>query len=91
MGTMGKVAYKPVGLLLGAAAGAIAGVVFKQVWKRVDGGDDAPHATDPDRTWGDHASRIEDTGHPAMDPSSPAPPDRRGRDHRPPRPVRRGA
>ncbi len=53
MGTMGKVAYKPVGLLLGAVAGAIAGVVFKQVWKRVDGGDDAPHATDPDRGWGE--------------------------------------
>jgi hypothetical protein len=50
---MGKVAYKPVGLLLGAAAGALAGVAFKQVWKHVGGDDDAPHATDPDRGWGE--------------------------------------
>ena len=31
--TLNKVAYKPVGILMGIAAGALAGVVFKQVWK----------------------------------------------------------
>jgi len=47
-----KVAYKPVGLLLGVAAGALSGLVFKQVWKHI-GGDDAPHATDAERGWGE--------------------------------------
>jgi hypothetical protein len=46
-----KVAYKPVGLLLSVAAGAIAGVIFKQVWKFASGDDDAPNATDEDRRW----------------------------------------
>jgi hypothetical protein len=46
-----KVAYKPVGLLLSVAAGAIAGVIFKQVWKLASGDDDAPNATDEDRGW----------------------------------------
>jgi len=51
VGAVGKVAYKPVGLLLGVTAGAVAGVVFKQVWRRIGGDDEAPHATDPDRGW----------------------------------------
>ncbi|HET6534384.1 MAG TPA: DUF4235 domain-containing protein [Actinoplanes sp.] len=46
-----KVAYKPVGLLLGIGAGAIAGFVFKEVWKIASGDDDAPNATDEDRGW----------------------------------------
>lgn len=46
-----KVAYKPVGLLLGIGAGAIAGLVFKEVWKVASGDDDAPNATDEDRGW----------------------------------------
>ena len=46
-----KVAYKPVGLLLGIGAGAIAGFVFKQIWKVASGDDDAPNATDEDRGW----------------------------------------
>jgi hypothetical protein len=48
-----KIAYKPVGMLLGAGAGIIAGTVFKQTWKRVGHDDDAPTATDPDRGWGE--------------------------------------
>jgi hypothetical protein len=48
-----KVAYKPVGLLLGIAAGAIAGLVFKEVWKIASGDDDAPNATDEERGWGE--------------------------------------
>jgi len=50
---MGKLVYKPVGILLGVAAGGIAGVVFKQVWKRVAGDSDAPNATDEERDWGE--------------------------------------
>ena len=48
-----KVAYKPVGLLLGIGAGAIAGFVFKEIWKFASGDDDAPNATDEDRSWGE--------------------------------------
>ncbi|HEU5110717.1 MAG TPA: DUF4235 domain-containing protein [Micromonosporaceae bacterium] len=50
---MNKVAYKPVGLLLGIGAGALAGMIFKQVWKVAAGDDDAPNATDEDRGWGE--------------------------------------
>ncbi|MFF4393893.1 DUF4235 domain-containing protein [Streptomyces sp. NPDC001552] len=46
-----KIAYKPVGLALGAASGMIAGVAFKQAWKMIGHDDDAPDATDEDRTW----------------------------------------
>jgi hypothetical protein len=48
-----KVAYKPVGLLLGIGAGAIDGFVFKEIWKFASGDDDAPNATDEDRSWGE--------------------------------------
>lgn len=46
-----KIAYKPVGLLLGVGAGLVAGLVFKQVWRLIDHDDDAPNATDEDRAW----------------------------------------
>ena len=46
-----KIAYKPVGLLLGVAAGTVAGFVFKEIWKFASGDDDAPNATDEDRGW----------------------------------------
>jgi hypothetical protein len=46
-----KIAYKPVGLLLGAGAGLVSGLIFKQVWKLVGHDDDAPNATDQDRGW----------------------------------------
>jgi predicted metal-dependent enzyme (double-stranded beta helix superfamily) len=52
-GGVKKVAYKPVGLLLGVAAGMVAGAVFKQVWKVASGEDDAPDATDEHRGWGE--------------------------------------
>jgi len=50
-GKVEKIAYKPVGILLGIGAGAIAGVVFKEIWKLASGDDDAPNATDEDRGW----------------------------------------
>ncbi|MEV6595957.1 DUF4235 domain-containing protein [Actinoplanes sp. NPDC051346] len=52
-GKLQKVAYKPVGLLLGIGAGAVAGFLFKEVWKLAAGDDDAPNATDEDRGWGE--------------------------------------
>jgi hypothetical protein len=52
-GKLSKVAYKPVGMVLGLAAGAVAGYVFKEVWKLASGDDDAPDATDEDRGWGE--------------------------------------
>jgi hypothetical protein len=48
-----RIAYKPVGLLLGIGAGALAGFVFREVWKLAAGDDDAPDATDEDRGWGE--------------------------------------
>ncbi|HEX6498369.1 MAG TPA: DUF4235 domain-containing protein [Micromonosporaceae bacterium] len=48
---MGKLAYKPVGLLLGLAAGLVAGALFRQTWKLVSGEPDAPSADDEDRGW----------------------------------------
>ncbi|MFD9623637.1 DUF4235 domain-containing protein [Streptomyces virginiae] len=44
-------AYKPVGLLLAAASGMVAGAAFRQAWKIIEGEGDAPDATDEDRTW----------------------------------------
>lgn len=46
-----KIAYKPVGLALGAFSGMIASAAFKQVWKIAEGEGDAPSATDEDRSW----------------------------------------
>ncbi|MFD9271634.1 DUF4235 domain-containing protein [Streptomyces goshikiensis] len=46
-----KIAYKPVGLALGAVSGMIAGMAFKQAWKMIGHDDDAPDATDENRTW----------------------------------------
>ncbi|MFG2981272.1 DUF4235 domain-containing protein [Streptomyces sp. NPDC048258] len=46
-----KIAYKPVGLALGAVSGMLAGVAFKQAWKILGHEEDAPDATDEDRTW----------------------------------------
>ncbi|KUF19080.1 MULTISPECIES: DUF4235 domain-containing protein [Streptomyces] len=48
-----KIAYKPVGLALGAVSGMVAGALFKQAWKKLGHDDDAPDATDEDRAWGE--------------------------------------
>ncbi|GIF03540.1 DUF4235 domain-containing protein [Actinoplanes siamensis] len=52
-GKLEKAALKPVNMALGLAAGALAGVLFKQVWKLASGDDDAPDAGDEDRGWGE--------------------------------------
>ncbi|MFI0242152.1 DUF4235 domain-containing protein [Streptomyces sp. NPDC016845] len=46
-----KIAYKPFGIGLGMAAGAVSGAVFGQIWKRLGHDDDAPDATDEERQW----------------------------------------
>lgn len=48
---MAKIAYKPVGMALGAGAGIVSGLIFKQVWKRIEHDSDAPNATDEERGW----------------------------------------
>lgn len=47
-----KLAYRPVGLVLGMAAGALAGAIFHQVWKIAAGHDEVPSAIDEERGWG---------------------------------------
>jgi hypothetical protein len=46
-----KVAYKPVGLALGATSGVISGALLKQAWKVFGHDKDAPDATDEQRGW----------------------------------------
>ncbi|WP_433336554.1 DUF4235 domain-containing protein [Spirillospora sp. CA-294931] len=44
--------YKLLSLAFSVLGGVLAGAVFKQIWKRVAGQDDAPDADDRDYTWG---------------------------------------
>jgi hypothetical protein len=46
-----KLFYKPWGMLAGVIGGALAGTLFKQVWKLVSGEDETPTATDRSRGW----------------------------------------
>ena len=39
-----KLAYRPIGLIGGIAAGIVSGAIFKQVWKLVANEDEAPDA-----------------------------------------------
>lgn len=48
---MNKLAYKPVGVVAGVISGAVAGLLFKQIWRMATHQDDAPNATDEDRGW----------------------------------------
>ncbi|WP_229398324.1 DUF4235 domain-containing protein [Micromonospora okii] len=50
---IGRAAYKPVGVLMGLAAGAVAGAIFRQVWTMTAGDGEAPNPTDEDRGWGE--------------------------------------
>jgi hypothetical protein len=52
MSVMAKLAYKPVGVVAGAGASLLAGMVFKQVWRGISGGEtQTPRAIDEDRAW----------------------------------------
>jgi predicted metal-dependent enzyme (double-stranded beta helix superfamily) len=48
-----KLMYRPVGWAAGAAAGLLAGQVFKQAWRLAAGEGDAPDALDEQRGWGE--------------------------------------
>jgi hypothetical protein len=47
-----RLAQKPVSLLLGAAAGAAAGALFRRGWRMASGAGDVPRATDENSRWG---------------------------------------
>lgn len=44
--------YRPVSMLTSLAAASLAGAIFKQVWRRVAGEDDAPDALQPQHPLG---------------------------------------
>jgi hypothetical protein len=46
---LGKLAYRPVVMVFGAAAGALAGSAFDRIWRTVSGTGSVPHAVDEDR------------------------------------------
>lgn len=48
---MKKLFYKPWGMLAGVIGGALAGALFKRVWKLLSGEVAAPTATDRSRRW----------------------------------------
>jgi hypothetical protein len=48
LSTLGKIAYKPLGLTFGMIGGLAAGKVFGIVWKRVSGEDETPQPLSDD-------------------------------------------
>lgn len=46
-----KLIYKPLGLIMGALGGFLAGTVFKRLWAFAGREGDTPNATDRDRGW----------------------------------------
>ncbi|MGW4698786.1 DUF4235 domain-containing protein [Streptomyces sp. NPDC004285] len=46
-----KIAYRPVGLALGAASGLAAGIAFRQAWKAMGHEGAAPAPTEESGTW----------------------------------------
>ena len=49
--TVAKMAYRPFGLASSILGGIVAGAVFKQTWRRVQGEDDAPDALQGESGW----------------------------------------
>ncbi|HEY5351381.1 MAG TPA: DUF4235 domain-containing protein [Streptosporangiaceae bacterium] len=48
---MNKLTYKPISLGASVLGGVIAGAIFRKVWQLAAGGDEAPQATDAQRSW----------------------------------------
>jgi Protein of unknown function (DUF4235) len=46
-----KILYKPFGIVVSVLGGVIAGAIFKRVWKLAAHEDEAPDATDAQRSW----------------------------------------
>lgn len=50
---MARLIYKPLGLLLSVCGGMIAGAIFKRIWGALRDEEEAPKATDADKSWGE--------------------------------------
>jgi uncharacterized protein DUF4235 len=48
---MKKIAYRLLSLGLSVVSGVLAGALFKGLWKLVAREEDAPQASDPERSW----------------------------------------
>ncbi len=48
---MNKLTVRGASALSGMIGGAVAGMIFKQVWKLASGEDEAPQASSPDYGW----------------------------------------
>ncbi|MEV4420050.1 DUF4235 domain-containing protein [Patulibacter sp. NPDC049589] len=46
-----KLLYKPLGIAFGVLGGLVGGAIFKQIWKRVAGEEDAPGALQSEYGW----------------------------------------
>ncbi|MCQ4207306.1 MULTISPECIES: DUF4235 domain-containing protein [Streptomyces] len=53
MGRAVRIAYRPLGLVLGMAGGLLARAAFDRTWRALAGEDDAPDAMDEGRSWGE--------------------------------------
>lgn len=47
------ISYKPVGMALGYAGGAVSGMLFRRTWKLLRHEENTPDALDRDRRWGE--------------------------------------
>jgi Protein of unknown function (DUF4235) len=48
---MAKLVYRPFGLLVSVLGSVLAGMLFKQMWKRAAGKDDPPKARESEYGW----------------------------------------
>jgi hypothetical protein len=48
---VGKLLYRPLGVMFSVAGGIAAGALFKQLWKRLPGEEEVPKATQADYGW----------------------------------------
>jgi hypothetical protein len=48
---MVRLLYRPLGMVISAAAGVAAGALFKRLWAVVTHEEEPPSATEPDRSW----------------------------------------
>ena len=48
---MNRTTYKVLSLGVSVLSGMLAGAIFKRVWRLAAGQDEAPEATDADRSW----------------------------------------
>jgi Protein of unknown function (DUF4235) len=46
-----KLIYRPLSLLASALGGLVATMLFRKLWKAIAGEEEAPKASQPDRTW----------------------------------------